>query len=614
MTQLARTSTAAIERQHHMDEPSSVCRAAPKNGLRPKVSSYSIPHGNDDRQGKLQASSSDIHQGQGPGADMDLVSLSRPNGLVETVMCKLISSPYEGLDVHMNGPLLQICEAYRNLCDREAQLQRQLEAQLESHHSTVMKMQQIQNRWTEERQDYRTEVKRLELLLAKGKRGLAEVTLARKDSLLWQRKRKDHPKDNKAAADDGLQTIFEVLERARHGQDQAYNSQRATFRHRATSPSAHMKSVSQQLVSKKSMTNVHADLPFGSPPDLSISTLAEATLLEARDNLCKAAGRDAKSSEMCESDLDACLSDDTFSTFSAISEPGSEGNVLKALKDSVVEDADDHAALRRVADMLVHRRDADLASMIQKLVQLVNESRDDNEDVLFATERLDSLVSMGSLIPQLTNKDAPASVTERSSAEKHATSSRSSSNPSARDISRPGRSIENVRRHPSMMAKASGFLQRLRPLLHGEISAAHQRRFSFEAGDDTMTLSALSYGSVATPDLKGLRRSISLLSTKSYGTMLPYNTTPAKQTPVSSGDSPIPGSVATYYRSSLSTMGLGTVRKDSHSSLLTAINNNHDRLCTSGSRSKSVAQPPCVQQEGSAASTSHADQSSFGDN
>nr|POE98224.1 hypothetical protein CFP56_64817 [Quercus suber] len=320
MMNALRRSTPTTNSQDRSDELSSLFPPTARGGHQRGKLWQSVLDGDHDRQLKLEVPSSGIHQVRDLNADVDKQQ-STPDSLIEAVMCKLTSSPYEGLDVRMNGLLLQLCEAYRNCKDREALLRRQVDAQLESHHATAVKMQQVQSRWNEERQDYRTEVKRLELLLANDGHGLAEVTLARNDSLLWQWKHKDQSLQIKAAAVNGPHNIFEVLERARHGQDQAYNSQRATFTHRAASPSAHMRCISQQLISKKSRTNVHAELPFGSPPDLSISNLAAATPFESRNNSHKTVGRHAQNSDSYEVVSDSNLSEDNPSNFSDIGGP-----------------------------------------------------------------------------------------------------------------------------------------------------------------------------------------------------------------------------------------------------------------------------------------------------
>ena len=76
--------------------------------------------------------------------------------------------------------------------------------------------------WERDKGEYKAEVKRLELLLAKGERGLAEVTLARQDSVLLRGQRhQGKPRD-----DTTLETIFEFLERTSQYEDKVWGSQR----------------------------------------------------------------------------------------------------------------------------------------------------------------------------------------------------------------------------------------------------------------------------------------------------------------------------------------------------------------------------------------------------
>ena len=76
--------------------------------------------------------------------------------------------------------------------------------------------------WDTERQQYKAQVKRLELVLAKGNRGLAEVTLARQDSVL----RHDRSNRNNVNSDKTLETILEFLERSKRYEDKMWSSQR----------------------------------------------------------------------------------------------------------------------------------------------------------------------------------------------------------------------------------------------------------------------------------------------------------------------------------------------------------------------------------------------------
>lgn len=137
-------------------------------------------------------------------------------------MCRLMSNPYDGLDPRFNGMLMQIFECYRNASDEKVQLHVQLDDEITRRKALLQALQHSQKLWSEEREDYKSEVKRLELLLAKGKRGLAEVTFARQDSELRQK----NDDRRSMLVDNGLETIFELLERTNRYDDKAWSSQR----------------------------------------------------------------------------------------------------------------------------------------------------------------------------------------------------------------------------------------------------------------------------------------------------------------------------------------------------------------------------------------------------
>lgn len=141
--------------------------------------------------------------------------------LTDSVMCRLMAAPYQALEAHFNGMLLQIFEGFRSLSDEKTNLQARLGEEVKGRQGFVRTMAAAQKAWREERQEFKDEIKRLELLLAEGKRGLAEVTIARQDSLLRQRQQRQKDDD-----DDGLETILEFLEKAKKNEDKAWSGQR----------------------------------------------------------------------------------------------------------------------------------------------------------------------------------------------------------------------------------------------------------------------------------------------------------------------------------------------------------------------------------------------------
>lgn len=142
--------------------------------------------------------------------------------LTDVVTCRLMSQPYDALDAGFNGTLLQILEAYRDLCDQRDRLEKRITEEVENHLAERSERSEAENAWEEERRTYKAEVKRLELVIAKGKHGVADVALVRQDSLIRRRKQMITPDDE----DDGKETVFEFLEKTKRLEDPSWSGQR----------------------------------------------------------------------------------------------------------------------------------------------------------------------------------------------------------------------------------------------------------------------------------------------------------------------------------------------------------------------------------------------------
>lgn len=159
-----------------VDDPDGI--TSPRKGLKPKLSMYfgqtlnptspTLRPATSWRPGTIDPSP------PSPGAD----------SLVDAVMCQLMAHPYDSLDRQFNGAVLQICEAFRDAGEEKEQLRMEVARRVEEREGLQRDLERSRSLWERERQDYKAEVKRLELILAKGKRGLAEVTLARRESLI----------------------------------------------------------------------------------------------------------------------------------------------------------------------------------------------------------------------------------------------------------------------------------------------------------------------------------------------------------------------------------------------------------------------------------------------
>lgn len=216
--------TPAVERDDSDGVPSPT---TPKRGLKPKLSSYFTHQSPGNKALRTESSF--------PSLDDVLFTPKQPawahdqpfpdpqaERLIDSIMCRLMSDPYGSLDPRFNGILMHIFEAYRGLGDDKARLQFQIETEVRGRQALLQRLQDAQKQWSEERQEYKAEIKRLELLLAQGKDGLAEVILARTDSLL----RQNQAIRRSQQAPEGLQTIFDTIERNRRYEDKAYGGQR----------------------------------------------------------------------------------------------------------------------------------------------------------------------------------------------------------------------------------------------------------------------------------------------------------------------------------------------------------------------------------------------------
>ncbi|KAI7283111.1 hypothetical protein KC345_g3107 [Hortaea werneckii] len=329
----------------------------PKRGLRPKISSYFTKDPGTATLVRADASTSHLDEKHSPCAlptwpDDESFPSPDADSLVDSIMCRLMAQPYAALEPRFNGALLRHFESHRCMQDERLRLQQQLEAEMKRGTLLYQRLQTAQKQWSDERQDFKAEIKRLELLLAKGKRGVAEVTLAREDSEL---RRKESVRRSRGI-DDGLETVFEFLEKTRRWEDKAYGSQRAVLRPRQQSPSHEMRRLSKQLVAKKSFTNVHPDLPFGTPPGTVASTLAQA--MKWPEDGARSMPKDS-------------MSDDTISTFSCAGDlfeyENGNVNLLTAARPD-----NDVVAVKRIAHVLARRRNIDAKDVLPKLLTLID--------------------------------------------------------------------------------------------------------------------------------------------------------------------------------------------------------------------------------------------------
>ncbi|KAK5172929.1 uncharacterized protein LTR77_003051 [Saxophila tyrrhenica] len=198
--------------------------------------------------------------------------------LIGSMMRNVLDDPYSTLTARYTSDLMQIFEDYRAVRDEKQELLAKLDVELQ-------KRRAMELAWSRERDEYKAEVKRLEVLLSKGQRGIAEVTLARQDSLVRRGKMAEVEDET------GLETILKHLEKSKKYEEKAFGTQRgekfqklfrakgaykfkATMRNR--SPSSKMRRLSRTLAAKTPATTEPADSPYGTLPAAPASILQRA--------------------------------------------------------------------------------------------------------------------------------------------------------------------------------------------------------------------------------------------------------------------------------------------------------------------------------------------------
>lgn len=221
MIQPARSRTPGVG----TDEPDNLLSpTTPRKGLKPKLSSYFTQHAAPTAAGRFELSHAceTLPPGLPAWPTTDAAPNPDPERLIDSVMNRLLAGPDRPLDSRFNGILLEIFESFRNLTDEKTLAQSHAQTEIEKRLALERTMREAAEQWDREKQIYKAEIKRLELLLSKGARGLAEVTLARQNSML----RCKRGNEDDVSKEKTLESIFEFLERSRRNEEKIWTSQR----------------------------------------------------------------------------------------------------------------------------------------------------------------------------------------------------------------------------------------------------------------------------------------------------------------------------------------------------------------------------------------------------
>jgi hypothetical protein len=106
------------------------------------------------------------------------------NSIVSSITASINKDFAKPLSVQNNGAILRVFEAYRMLNEEKDDLVDRLAEAVSHNNTTLDTLEGERRRWKEDELNYKAEVKKLEVIIANGKTGLAEVTLARQSSLI----------------------------------------------------------------------------------------------------------------------------------------------------------------------------------------------------------------------------------------------------------------------------------------------------------------------------------------------------------------------------------------------------------------------------------------------
>lgn len=390
--------------EHHDRESTgdtSRSPVTPKKKLKPKISSYFSHHQSSLHHVKSEpnfvAIGSLSSAQSSPIVEHVFRMPHQPEAeqLMESLARRLMTDHARSLQPSDGSSILAIIEAYRHLLDKNVKLQQLAhDEKLLKRHAEV-ELLRAQQSWTDEREEYKAEVKRLELLISKGSSGVAGVIQSRQNSVLRKRtnatNRTNRTTRSKVTVeepvdvDDDKETVFEFLERTRIDNDNE-NAKKTpksdppshgdspeqtiavtpTPKTRATSPSQKMRILSEEM----SPTTAHDEQPFATPPFSYLAQRFEQQPL-------------AKSRTERTEDLGMLASTESrrkasFAASSIYSNLSSNGD---ALPDEEADDtlrelpvSPDLQEIKRLAELIARPRGLSPVALVNKIYALCDES------------------------------------------------------------------------------------------------------------------------------------------------------------------------------------------------------------------------------------------------
>ncbi|CAO2656214.1 Nn.00g050170.m01.CDS01 [Neocucurbitaria sp. VM-36] len=253
--------------------------------------------------------------------------------------CSLKPIPPE----HNNG-LFRLFEDYGRVMEEKEKLKILLQ-------DTFQGWKAAEDYWSECESRYEAEIRRLDLLIARGTSGMTGLITARQGSVINRKRRY-----RKTISNDRLESTYELLSPEHLDKEIELQSQRGTvLLHRPMSPSGKMAALSKQF------TRTNIDLPIGNPPDEN-KNMTLSRKVQSELNLTAMAGMEvSQSSANSMNSSSSGSSEDALSKEVTISIP--------ACMESAIE-CDAFIALRELGTLIARRRGLRADCFIENLMIL----------------------------------------------------------------------------------------------------------------------------------------------------------------------------------------------------------------------------------------------------
>lgn len=292
------------------------------------------------------------------------------------------------IPVEHNNGLLRIFEDYRKVRDTKEQLDTLIKEVLGS-------WQTAQEEWTETEFRYQQEIRRLELLIAKGSTGMAGLMNARKGTIVDRNRtiRRIRSTESTGKIYDTIPN--DQLDDEIHQRSQKGGCCRSVFEfpntdwptvglHRPSSPSAAMAALSKKLQKRGSAD----ELPVGTPPQDDGPTTFLTRKVKSEQDLLKL-GNVTRS--RADSNAPTDMSGESFSTTPGDPLPDEvDPSVVVQTPADLALESEAFVALSELATLVARRRGIDAEVFITKLMSLYA-AEDENKQTQEADEPQEAL-------------------------------------------------------------------------------------------------------------------------------------------------------------------------------------------------------------------------------